>query len=150
MVAIVASVRPIATAMPGTHASGMPALSSGPSISCAIAGSARNPMIRLVTVTPTWAPESCVDRDLSAIRTPAAERSPSATARSTAARSTVTSEYSAAPKTPHVSIRAIDTPSSTHSMPAIVADVRDSPDCRCPVGELCTSGSGNHPTRPLR
>ena len=136
--------------MPGTHASGMPVLSSGPSISCAIAGSARNPMIRLVTVTPTWAPESCVDRVLSAIRTPAAERSPSATARSTAARSTVTREYSAAPKTPHVSIRAIDTPSNTQSMPAIVADLRDSPDRRCPVGALCTSGSGNHPVLPLR
>ena len=50
---------------------------SGVSSRLAMAGSARKPMTRLVRVTPTWAPESWVDRLRSAVRTPWAWRSPS-------------------------------------------------------------------------
>ena len=50
-----------------------------------MAGSARKPITRLVRVTPTWAPESWVERLRSAVRTPCAWRSPSAAAFSTAA-----------------------------------------------------------------
>ncbi len=121
IVAIVASTRPSVTEMLGTAPSGTPTAVSGPSISDAIAGSARNPMIRLVRVTPIWAPESWVDRDLSARRTPSACRSPSPAAFSTAARSTATRAYSAAPKTPHASTRPTEIPSSSHSMLTIVA-----------------------------
>ena len=78
-------------------------------------------MIRLVRVTPIWAPESWVDRDRSARRTPSACRSPSLAAFSTAARSTATRAYSAAPKTPHASTRPTEIPSSSHSMLPIVA-----------------------------
>ena len=62
IVAMVASTRPSVTEMPGTAPSGTPTAVSGPSSSDAIAGSARKPMIRLVRVTPIWAPESWVDR----------------------------------------------------------------------------------------
>jgi hypothetical protein len=41
-----------------------------------MAGSARKPMARFVSVIPTWAPESWVDSERSAVETPAALRSP--------------------------------------------------------------------------
>ena len=78
-------------------------------------------MTRLVRVTPICAPESWVDRVRSASRTPSACRSPSPAAFSTAARSTATKAYSAAPKTPHASTRPTEIPSSSHSMLPIVA-----------------------------
>ena len=59
--------------------------SSGPSIRSAIAGSARKPMARLVTVMPTWAPESWVDSERSAAARPGRRASPSAAACSTRA-----------------------------------------------------------------
>ena len=78
------------------------AASSGPSMSSAIAGSARKPIARLVTVMPTWAPESCVESAAQRRRArPRAPASPSAAARSTVARSTVTNENSAATNAPH-------------------------------------------------
>ena len=58
-------------------------------------------MARLVTVMPTWAPESWVESDRRAVWTPAAPASPSSTARSTRLRSTVTKANSAATKIPH-------------------------------------------------
>ena len=97
----------------------------------AIAGSARKPMARFVIVTPTWAPESWVDRLRRALRTPTAARSPELAARSTADRSTATKEYSAAPNTPHASMRATEIPSSSHSMAPIVACRADSPLGAC-------------------
>ena len=69
IVATVAISRAV-TATPGTAPSGTPAAVSGSSIRLAMAGSARNPMIRLVRVMPTWAPESWVERVRSAVRTP--------------------------------------------------------------------------------
>ena len=67
---IIVSVAPIASPRPMASgcmtSSGMPTASSGGEISSAIAGSARKPMARLVTVMPTWAPESCVDSERSA------------------------------------------------------------------------------------
>ena len=48
---------------PGHGALGTPRPRSGSWMSCAIAGSARNPIARFVTVMPTWAPESWVDSD---------------------------------------------------------------------------------------
>jgi hypothetical protein len=64
-----------------------------------MAGSARKPIARLVTVMPTWAPESWVDRERSAFWMPLGALSPSAASRSTWPRSTVTKENSAATKT---------------------------------------------------
>ena len=72
----VPSARPIAVATGRTAPSGTPADSSGPRIRCETAGSARKPMARLVTVIPTWAPESCVDSERSALCTPWAAWSP--------------------------------------------------------------------------
>ncbi len=70
IVATVASTSPSVTAMPGTAPSGTPSPSSGGSSRVAMAGSARKPITRFVRVTPTWAPESWVDRLRSAVRTP--------------------------------------------------------------------------------
>ena len=96
--------------------------SSGPSIRSAIAGSARKPIARLVMVMPTWAPESWVDSERRACCTPAARRVALGRGlRRPWLRSTVTKENSAATKTPHASTRTTDTPSSSHSMRAIVA-----------------------------
>ena len=69
-------VSPIATATGRTAPSGTPAARSGPSMSSAIAGSARKPIARLVIVMPTWAPESWVDSERRARWTPAAGASP--------------------------------------------------------------------------
>ena len=70
-------------------------------------------MARLVTVMPTWAPESWVDSERSASWTPRAPSSPSAAARSTLGRSTVTKENSAATKSPQAATRANETSSSS-------------------------------------
>ena len=91
--------------------SGIPIASSGGEISSAIAGSARKPMARLVTVMPTWAPESCVDSERSAASTPMAPESPSAASCSTRDRSTVTNANSAATKTPHATMSTSETAS---------------------------------------
>ena len=66
--------RPIATGR--TQSSGSPAAVNGPSTSSAMAGSARKPIARLVTVMPTWAPDSWVESDRRAVCTPAAPASP--------------------------------------------------------------------------
>ena len=79
----VARTSAIASATPGTAPSGTPTDSSGPSTSSAIDGSAMKPISRLVTVMPTCATESCVDRVRSALWTPRAPRSPPSAARST-------------------------------------------------------------------
>ena len=69
------SVRPMATATGSTAPSGMPGgVAAGPEISREIAGSARKPIARLVIVMPTWAPDSWVDSERSALSTPAAGR----------------------------------------------------------------------------
>ena len=94
-----------------TTPSGTPAAASGPSMRSEIAGSARKPIARLVTVMPTWAPESWVDSERSASWTPRAPSSPSAAARSTLGRSTVTRENSAATKRPQAATRASETSS---------------------------------------
>ncbi len=108
------SAMPIATGV--TAPSGRPAASSGPSTSSAIAGSARKPMARLVTVMPTCAPESWVERDFRARCTPWAPVSPLEAAFSTALRSTVTRANSAATKMPHASTRRREIPSRIHSV----------------------------------
>ena len=84
-----------------TQSSGTPREVSGPSTSWEMAGSARKPIARLVTVMPTCAPDSWVERLRSATCTPAAARSPPSTARSTLLRSTVTNANSAATNIPH-------------------------------------------------
>ena len=105
----VARISPMATEMPDTAPEGTPRSSSGPSMSSAIAGSAMKPISRLVSVMPSWAPESCVERLCSASRTPRAPASPSSAARSTVERSTVTNENSAATNAPHASTSPSDT-----------------------------------------
>jgi hypothetical protein len=86
-----------------------PASVSGPTIRAAMAGSARNPMPRFVTVMPSCAPESCVDSVFIARSTPPERRSPVAAAASTSLRLTVISENSAATKAPQAAIRATPT-----------------------------------------
>ena len=111
MVRNVLSTRPMASAVGWMAPSGMPSASSGSSTISAIAGSARKPMPRFVIVIPTWAPDSWVDRERIATRTPSAAVSPSFAARSTCLRSTVTNANSAATKTPQIAIRRAETPS---------------------------------------
>ena len=106
MVSTVPSTRPRPSASGETTSSGTPAAISGPSMRSEIAGSARKPIARLVTVMPTWAPESWVDSDLRASCTPRAPSSPLAAARSTSVRSTVTKANSAATNRPQAAIRA--------------------------------------------
>jgi hypothetical protein len=112
---IIVSVDPIArprpTAIGRTRPSGTPAPSSVGEIRSAMAGSARKPMARLVTVIPTCAPESCVESVRRAARTPLAPESPWAAACSTRDRSTVTNENSAATNTPHRAISRSETAS---------------------------------------
>ena len=76
IVAKVPTTRPIAAAIGAPQPSGTPALPSGPSMRSETAGSARKPIARLVTVMPTWAPESWVDSDRSASAGPARRRRP--------------------------------------------------------------------------
>ena len=109
IVTTVPRTRPSASASGVTTLSGTPADANGSSMRSAIAGSARKPMARLVTVMPTWAPESCVDSERSASWTPRAPSSPEAAARSTLGRSTVTRENSAATNRPQAATRANDT-----------------------------------------
>ena len=111
MVTTELTMSPMATASGRTAPSGTPTASRGPSISSAIAGSARKPIARLVMVMPTWAPESWVESDRRARCTPAAAASPSAAARATLVRSTVTKENSAATKTPAATTSSSETPS---------------------------------------
>ncbi len=102
----VARTSAIASATPDTAPSGTPALVSGPRTRSAIAGSARKPISRLVSVMPTCADESCVDRWRSAVCTPRADLSPASAARSTDERSTVTNANSAATNAPHATTSA--------------------------------------------
>lgn len=80
-----------------------PSDSSGPAISLAIDDSESMPTTRLVTVMPSWAPDSWNVRFRAALRAPDAPRSPRSTARSSSLRSTVVSENSAATKAPQAS-----------------------------------------------
>ena len=73
-------------------------------------------MARLVTVMPTWAPESWVDSDRSAASTPLAPASPSAASCSTRDRSTVTNANSAATKTPQAAMSTSETASRIHAV----------------------------------
>ena len=116
IVTAVARISAIVTATPWTAPDGTPRLSSGPSMSFAIAGSARKPMSRFVIVIPSWAPESCVERLRSALSTPRAAPSPDSAARSTVDRSTVTKENSAATNAPQASTSASDTSSRRTSV----------------------------------
>ena len=104
-----------------TQASAIPTCSISGAKSLDSAGSAKKPIARLVKVTPIWAPDNCVDSVRSADITPRARRSPAAADFSTEARSTATSEYSAAPNTPQAKIKAKDMPSRSHSMVLIVS-----------------------------
>ena len=105
------TVSPMATATGATAPSGTPRARRGPSMRSEIAGSARKPIARLVIVMPTWAPDSWVDSERSARWMPAAEASPSAAARATLVRSTVTKENSAATKRPAATTSSSETPS---------------------------------------
>ncbi len=97
---------PSADATPGTTVPGSPAAVSGPRNSAARDGSASMPMTREVTVMPSWAPDNWKASARTALSTPSAPRSPSSTARSTALRSTVVSENSAATNTAQASVSA--------------------------------------------
>ncbi len=70
IVSVVASASAIATATPSTAAAGTPSDSNGESIARAIAGSARKPIVRFVSVIPSCAADSCVDSERSAASTP--------------------------------------------------------------------------------
>ncbi len=61
IVTAVANINPRAMAILAVNWIGMPITVSMGCISCAIAGSAKKPITRLVTVIPTWALESWVD-----------------------------------------------------------------------------------------
>ncbi len=116
MVNVEPMARPSPTASGCTTPSGTPQPSRGGEIRSEIAGSARKPMARLVTVMPTWAPESCVERLRSAASTPFAPVSPSAAACSTRDRSTVTNANSAATNTPQRTISTSETASRIHAV----------------------------------
>ncbi len=73
-------------------------------------------MARLVTVMPTCAPDSWVDRERRARCTPIAPASPSAAAWSTLLRSTVTKANSAATKTPQAAMSRRAVPRRIHSV----------------------------------
>ena len=148
MVSAELTVRAIATATGWTSPSGRPAEVSGPSISSAMAGSARKPMARLVTVIPTCAPESWVERERNASWTPSALESPAAAARSTLPRSTVTKANSAATKTPHAAMRRSATPSRIHSVMS-AARSRGWPDPRV-AGRASGKVRGDFDGRPSR
>ena len=116
MVTTELTVSPIATAIGSTAPSGIPAERNGPEISREIAGSARKPIARLVTVMPTCAPDSWVDSDLSALSTPTADASPVFGRRATLDRSTVTNENSAATKNPAAATRRSEAARSSHAV----------------------------------
>ena len=114
----VPSSRPIAVATGRTAPSGTPADSRGPRIRCDTAGSARNPIARLVTVMPTCAPDSCVERVRRALCTPCAAWSPASASRSIWARSTVTNANSAATNTPQAAMSSSARARSSRSVTA--------------------------------
>ena len=116
MVAKVPKSSPVAAAIGVTHPDGTPSRSSGPSMRSETEGSARKPIARLVTVIPTWAPDSWVERLRSARWSPCAPESPAAASCSTWARSTVTKENSAATKTPHAATSASASTSSNREV----------------------------------
>ena len=64
IVTAVAISRPRASEIPDTAESGTPSAASGATRREAMAGSARKPMARFVTVIPSCAPESWVDREI--------------------------------------------------------------------------------------
>jgi hypothetical protein len=99
----VARTRASATEAERAATSPTPASTSGGPTRAAIAGSARKPMPRLVTVIPSCAPESCVERVFMPCRTPPARLSPLSAAASTSLRLTVIRENSAATKQPQAS-----------------------------------------------
>ena len=85
-----------------------------------MAGSAITPSSREVIVMPSWAPESWNDSSRSALRTVRATRSPASAWRSISARSTVTSENSAATKAAFATVNSTNASSgnSCVSMPS--------------------------------
>ena len=72
-------------------------------------------MPRLVTVMPSWAPESWVDRVFMPFNTPWERRSPVLAAASTSFRLTVMRENSAATKAPHAATSTSPTMMETTS-----------------------------------
>ncbi len=119
MVSAVASTSARVRETDRAAASPRPTAPSGPRSRAAIEGSATNPTARLVTVMPSWAPDSWVDSVRRAARTPAEPWSPSATWRSTVARSTVTRENSNATNAAHAAIRPTPTRTSSHSITTV-------------------------------
>ena len=69
---------------------------NGPAISEASEGSITKPSASVVTVMPTWAPDSCVDSDFRPMSSDLARPSPAAACCATLALSTVTRLNSAA------------------------------------------------------
>ena len=88
-------------------------------------GSTRKPTTSVVSVMPTWAPDSCVERFRTAASTPCARLSPASTARSTAGRSTLTSENSPATKTAVPRVRSTPRPTRSHSVTGWTSQVLD-------------------------
>ncbi len=127
MVTTVLTTRATAYAAALDPPSPSPRSSNGPCSRVPKAGSAKNPMARLVIVIPSWAPLSWVESERRAFRVPAAPWSPASASRSTVARSTVTNENSAATKTPQASIRKKESASSNHSVMRLVRQGRDRP-----------------------
>ncbi len=109
----VASTKATPKARPGVVASGTPRAPMGSRRRLAMAGSAMYPTTREVTVMPSWAPDSWVDRRFRAGTIRRAPRSPSVARRSTSARSTVTRENSAATNRALAAIRSTANPSSS-------------------------------------
>ncbi len=85
----VASTSAMATASGSTAPSGRPTAPSGPSSRLATLGSTRKPTSRVVSVMPTCDADSWVDSAAQRVRTCWLRWSPSSTARSTVARSSV-------------------------------------------------------------
>ncbi len=112
----VAMNRPRPTARGGTRSGGTPAERNGGSSSVARDGSTRKPTTSVVSVIPTWAPESWVESARTARSTPSARRSPASTARSTADRSTLTRENSPATNRAVPMVRSTPRPTRSHSV----------------------------------
>ncbi len=110
------------TAVPRTSARepaaepGTPAARSGPASRAATDGSASMPITRLVRVMPSCAPESWKVSDRTAASAPGAPGTPRSTASSSAERSTVVRENSAATNTPQARVSTRATPSSRTSV----------------------------------
>src|SRR5437763_3943599 len=96
-----------------------PAPDTGPSSGrsrCASAGAARYPVSSAAIVMPSCAPDSWNDSSRSALRTVAAVRSPRSACRSISARSTVTSENSAATKPAFAAVSATNASSGSSTV----------------------------------